>query len=297
MSAAFLINQIQDSDAHCAPVAITKKHRGVLQSHHLTGKTVLVTVAASLVTATALLVGFGDGFAAAPPGLVEVRSCAVNVLMVRHCDKVPPWEEDATPLVACTIPGLLRGENAARLFGPGGQYPTPTRLFARALPPGQYSSRDLYMLWPLSQRLRVWVNTSFAQDEVLTLAQTLLDEREAMCSVATNGVEPTVLISWNHCNLPALAQALGCSTDECMACWDDSDFDKVLWLRYQPDARPQAPVGSFRGQSTSWQFLFRAGGQNFTTPPGPRGYQECAGRPVESANFGFPCSPAAVRLR
>lgn len=45
------------------------------------------------------------------------------------------------------------------------------------MPQDVYSSRDLYLLWPLAQRYGLLVNTSFTAARVLDLASTLLQER------------------------------------------------------------------------------------------------------------------------
>merc|ERR1719350_534144 len=109
-------------------------------------------------------------------------ACDVDVVLARHCDKHPPWDVHPTPPSLCTEAGLLRGENMARIFGgggpgAGGRFPQPARLYARRMPEGTYASRDLYLLWPLAQSSKVWVNTTFSGEEVLSLAAALLEER------------------------------------------------------------------------------------------------------------------------
>lgn len=200
---------------------------------------------------------------------VGLGACAVNVIIARHCNKRPPWDEHPTPQQVCTTEGLLRGENMARIFGT--RYPVPTRLFARRLPDGEYTSRDMYLLWPLSQRYRVWVNTTFAQEDGLKLAASLLEERPTLCG-------QTVLVSWNHCSIPALVQALGCREEPCTTCWDDGDYDTLLWLRYEAEG------------DQDWRLSLRVGKERFGGFDGPSSYRECIGNPVESGNFGLPCT-------
>ncbi|CAJ1341927.1 unnamed protein product [Effrenium voratum] len=208
--------------------------------------------------------------------------CVFNVFLARHCDKNPPWAKDPTRMELCTEQGLLRGEHLARAFGPQGQFPAPGRLFARKLIPGVYSSRDLYLLWPLAQRLHLLVNTSFAPDEALDMVNSLKAEREASCLA---GSELTVLVSWDHCSIPALAQALGCEDEMCKLCWDDADFDKVLWLRF-----------TALTSDTRWNLTPRAVAEGFAAPKSVAGYRECLGNPAESSNFGFKChAPEAWR--
>merc|ERR1719433_2020032 len=106
--------------------------------------------------------------------------------------------KDPTPPMICTATGELRGERVAHLFGPGGRFPTPSRLFARRLPAHMYASRDMYLLWPLAQRLGVPVNATFAEDEFASLAETLLAEREAICAGPglQGGPLPSLLGRW-----------------------------------------------------------------------------------------------------
>lgn len=160
----------------------------------------------------------------------------------------------------------------AKIFGENGRYPVPTRLFARALPQGTYTSRDMYLLWPLAQRYDIWVNTSFAPEEMPALARALLEERRALCG-------HTVLVSWDHCSIPALAQALGCTEDTCTACWDDRDYDTLLWLRYEAAAAEE-----------DWRLTLRVGHEDFGGFQGPSSYRECIGNPFEGTNFGYGCT-------
>lgn len=205
--------------------------------------------------------------------------CTVNIFLVRHCDKNPPWDKDPTPEEVCTVDGELRGEHMAALFSPGGRFPVPSRLFARTIPPRHFTSRDMYLLWPLAQRLGVWVNTSFAEEDSLAFAQMLLDEREAMCKEAPIGSIPMVLVSWNHCTIPALTQAMGCHADICLDCWDDADFDTVLQLTFR------------RSAGGPWTLDVRKDAEGFKAPRGLEGQRECKGSPAASARFGFPCRP------
>lgn len=196
--------------------------------------------------------------------------CSLHVVLARHCDKRPPWTSNPTQFSLCTDAGMLRGQNMARLFGPGGTFPEPSRLYARRMSEGVYASRDLYLLWPLSTRINVLVNTTFAGNEVLDLAAALLEERPNFCG-------QTVLVSWDHCCIPALAQALGCKDSRCMTCWDDRDYDSLFWLSY---TRP-------RGES--WHLSFRVAHERFGRPDGPSSYRECANNPLEGSNFGYAC--------
>lgn len=207
----------------------------------------------------------------ASSGIIE-QECALNIILARHCNKRPPWDVHPTPIELCTSQGLLRGENMARIFGPDGIYPTPTKLFAREISSGYFSSRDLYLLWPLAQRLQLIVNTSFAAEDAVGLVNALLSERQNMCS-------QTVLIAWDHCSIPAIAQGLGCNEGQCLNCWDDDDYDSMLVLRHESTP------------SQDWRVSLNVSSEGFQAPTGLGGYRECTGNPVESSKFGFPCKP------
>lgn len=207
--------------------------------------------------------------------------CVFNLFLARHCDKNPPWAKVPTKMELCTEQGYLRGEHMAAEFGPEGQYPMPNRLYARRLKRGVYTSRDLFLLWPLAQRLRLLVNTTFDEGGALGLVQSLESEREAQCLSGRS--EETVLVAWDHCSLPALAQALGCDEETCLDCWDDGNFEKLLWLRFT--AVPKSK------QKLSWNLTTRAVSEHFAPPQGFMGYRECLGNPAESSNYGFACKP------
>eukprot|EP00441_Pelagodinium_beii_P034822 CAMPEP_0197643852 /NCGR_PEP_ID=MMETSP1338-20131121/17023_1 /TAXON_ID=43686 ORGANISM="Pelagodinium beii, Strain RCC1491" /NCGR_SAMPLE_ID=MMETSP1338 /ASSEMBLY_ACC=CAM_ASM_000754 /LENGTH=269 /DNA_ID=CAMNT_0043217143 /DNA_START=1 /DNA_END=807 /DNA_ORIENTATION=- len=227
-----------------------------------------------LLVVAYVLTGLPLGLLAAPEKLDEVLdACVVNIFLVRHCDKNPPWAKDPTPFELCTREGLLRGEHLAEAFGPGGRFPVPSRLYARKLDSGYYSSRDLYLLWPLAQRLQLLVNASFAVDDMPALAQSLLEVRDATCS---EGRAATMLVSWDHCCIPALAQALGCQEQICKTCWDDGDFDTMLQLRYVKSSL------SDQDGTQSWNVSVRSVSEGFAGPQRAIGYQECIENPAES---------------
>jgi len=203
-------------------------------------------------------------FAPAPRPL----PCEVNIILVRHCDKNPPWDPDPTPFEACSVRGEMRGVHLAQIFGPGGAFPKPTELFARRLGAGLYASRDMYLLWPLAQRLGLWINATYQQTDISGFAAALLANREAMCSstASTASMVPTALVSWNHCFLPALSQALGCHDTFCMTCWDDNNYESVLTLNFK------------RNTSGHWSMNPSVKSQNFSQafpPTTPFLYKEC----------------------
>jgi len=236
----------------------------------------LISCLAFFFIALALLFFRSDQEAAVVPA-----KCVFNLFLARHCDKNPPWAKEPTKMELCTEQGYLRGEHMAMEFGPGGEYPMPNRLYARRLNRGVYTSRDLYLLWPLAQRLRLLVNTSFSEDGALSLVHSLEREREAQCLSGKS--EETVLVAWDHCSIPALAQALGCDEDICIDCWDDGNFQKMLWLRFTafPKSKP----------NLSWNLTTRAVSEHFAPPKVFMGYKECVGNPAESSNYGFACKP------
>jgi len=228
----------------------------------------------------------GHGIPEMGPSASSLIPCETNIILVRHCDKVPPWDPDPTPFEACSVKGEMRGEHLAHIFGPGGSFPQPTQLFARRMGAGIYASRDMYLLWPLAQRLGLWINASFEQTNIAGFAAALLDSREAMCSsvASSSPVAPTALVSWNHCFLPSLAQALGCQDEFCTSCWDDNNYDSVVTLNYK------------RNTSGEWNMNFALAREGFTKsyPAGtPFVYKECTIKtsPDNGADLVNRCSP------
>lgn len=245
------------------------------------GLVAAIIIASSIATFTVLLLRGGSLLT---PTTTKVGSaeCVTNIFIVRHCDKEPAWAKDPTPDAVCTVEGELRGEYLAHIFGPGGKYPVPQRLYGRSLLPGFYSNRDLYLLWPLAQRLGILINTSFGQEEPVSLAQALTKDREATCS--SDGIEDTVLVSWNHCEIPALSQSLGCHRGRCVTCWDDGDFETILWLRFATSKGPTGP----------WNLTLRVDKEGFTKSTRILGNKECEGSDADSTNFGFSCRPPSI---
>jgi len=205
-------------------------------------------------------------------GTATSSPCGVNVIIARHCNKRPPWAAHPTPPAVCTQQGMLRGENMAHIFGAGGRFPAPTRLFARKMREGFYSSRDLYLLWPLAQRYGLMVNLSFAAADVLELSRSLLEQRPQLCG-------ETVVVSWDHCLIPAMAQALGCRENPCLTCWDDRDYDTLLWLRYDQ----LLPGGA-------WNVSLKVEHEGFGGFDGPSSYRECWDNIAETKAMGYPCT-------
>mmetsp|Transcript_50730 Transcript_50730/g.110768 ORF Transcript_50730/g.110768 Transcript_50730/m.110768 type:complete len:292 (-) Transcript_50730:15-890(-) len=264
---------------------------GLGSERHSGGRGCLLTVTLGLFVATGFLVAAHVGGSAATATelaasgpLSSGGSCIYNVILVRHCDKVPRWGKHPTPLAVCTERGELRGIRVAQVFGSGGRFPIPDRLFGRRLPPRVYASRDLYLLWPLARRLSLDVNTSFSDtwEGRLGLAKALLDDREA-CG-ARGFRERTALVSWNHCSMPALAQALGCQQGRCATCWDDRDFGTVVWIRFEAPSA-QGP----------WKLELRQGREGLgydlhSTVRGAFDYEECEAQgEIRLRNGSFPC--------
>lgn len=86
--------------------------------------------------------------------------------------------------------------------------------------------REYQTVAPLAeQTLGISVNTSFTKDDFSGVALAAAQASLATCDVP-------VLISWDHCSLPALLRSgFGCNQIECSRCWPDHHYDEVMKLK------------------------------------------------------------------
>jgi hypothetical protein len=98
-------------------------------------------------------------------------------------------------------------------------------LFAAA--PSKHSNRPIETITPLSQALKLRINTSYEDRETTPVANEILSGKYA---------GKVVLISWHHGEIPHLAKALG--ADDAPKRWDDTVFDQV-WMLEWVDGKPQ----------------------------------------------------------
>jgi hypothetical protein len=158
---------------------------------------------------------------------------ATKVMVIRHGEKPPKFGNGITdqgaPCDEClAVQGWQRAGALAALFDPSRgplQDPhlaVPQFLFATAAPKSSSSERPGETLHPLADKLGLTINTGPAT------APFTKNDYQAMieAAVASEGV---VLISWQHQDIPEIANLILQSDGIATGCWPGKRFDMV-WV-------------------------------------------------------------------
>jgi phosphohistidine phosphatase SixA len=138
------------------------------------------------------------------------------ILIIRHAEK--PDDRNDPDLTAT---GRARAENLGnylpKTFG------TPDFLFASTR--SKRSNRPIETVKPLSKKLGILIDDSFADEDYAALAHKLLTDKKYD--------QKFILICWHHGHIPDLAFALGGSPDGVPNPWDPTVFNLILQLEYK----------------------------------------------------------------
>ena len=104
-------------------------------------------------------------------------------------------------------------------------FPKPDFIFAAR--ESKMSNRCVETVAPLAARLKLDVNSHFANEEFAKLAHELLHKRKY--------ADKTVLICWHHGLLPALAVQL--KVANLPDAWKSQVFDRVWQMTYERDGK------------------------------------------------------------
>jgi hypothetical protein len=122
-----------------------------------------------------------------------------EVILIRHAEK--PTDKKNMSL---SEKGQERAKALAHLFERRPELKKtglPVALFASAYIPGKGTKRPLETITPLTEVLKLKVDSSYAREDYEELAQFILKN--------PSFDKKTVMISWVHTFIPALAMALG----------------------------------------------------------------------------------------
>jgi hypothetical protein len=157
--------------------------------------------------------------------------CETTVLLIRHCEKEGDETIDNDGNEHCNYIGLERAYFIPSLFGTPGngdhRWPVPTALFALTEDRStNYNFREIETLLPLANKYGLKIDSDVKHNEAL--AKRIFKElaKGHWCG-------KTVLVSWKHEYLGALAQQLGCV--DCPFDYPDAVFDEVWQLKYVYD--------------------------------------------------------------
>ncbi len=164
-----------------------------------------------LVLATLVEPGVGRP-AAKPPA---------QIILFRHAEKP---DDDNNPHLSPE--GVQRAERLVTFINSNPmltRFGAPVALFATKTTKDNNGQRTQETVAPLAKALKLEVKTPFTGNDYNKLAKLILRDP------AYSG--KTVLICWNHENIPQLAAALG--VKPAPPKWKDKDYDRVYVITYQ----------------------------------------------------------------
>ena len=138
-------------------------------------------------------------------------STPLMILLMRHAEKLAdPMDPNLSN------PGFARAAKLAdyvpQTFG------KPDFLFASAI--SKHSKRPYQTLKPLSDKVGIPVDTSYAEQDYGALAQEILSDQKFKTKKA--------VIAWHHGNIPSFAKALGAPAGKYPDPWDPEVFNLIL---------------------------------------------------------------------
>ena len=144
-----------------------------------------------------------------------------RILVMRHAEKP---DDPMDPHLSDV--GRARADRLAdyipTVFG------NPEFLFATT--PSKHSARPIETITPLSQRIGVQIDTTFADQDYSALAAETLSQSRFTGKL--------LLVCWHHGNIPGLMLALGAKSGEFPDPWDPQVFDLILQLDYAGSSVP-----------------------------------------------------------
>lgn len=144
-----------------------------------------------------------------------------RILVMRHAEK--PSDPKCPDLSAA---GRTRAERLAD-YVPA-TFGKPDFLFASAL--SKHSARPIETITPLSQKIDVPIDTTFADQDYRALADDLLSQPSFAGKL--------VLVCWHHGNIPSLMLSLGAKPGTFRDPWDPTVFNLVLQLGFTVAEHP-----------------------------------------------------------
>jgi phosphohistidine phosphatase SixA len=145
----------------------------------------------------------------------------VRILVMRHAEKPrDPMDPHLSDV------GRARADRLAdyipTVFG------TPDFLFATAL--STHSARPVETITPLSQRIGVQIDATFADQDYSALAAEIL--------LQSRFTGKLLLVCWHHGNIPSFLLALGAKAGEFPDPWDPHVFNLIVQLDYVESSVP-----------------------------------------------------------
>jgi hypothetical protein len=152
----------------------------------------------------------------------EISGCEATIMLIRHCEKGELRSH-------CSFMGYERSAYLSTLFGDDKRWPAPAQIFA--LNKGRthkLNFREVETVQAISDTVHVPVNSEYSTAETKELSKVLLEQllEGELCG-------KLVLVSWQHSDIPRLAQHLGCGPLQgCPWDYKGSIFDNTWQIRY-----------------------------------------------------------------
>jgi hypothetical protein len=148
-----------------------------------------------------------------------------EILVIRHAEKPP---EDAKS-VDLSAEGKMRADALPRLFEKSDKRPKPFAApdFIFATKNTKHSHRPLETVTPLAKKLKLMINSDYADEEYGKLAEHIFEN--------TKYAGKTILIAWHHGKIPELAQKL--KVTNAPEKWNGSVFDRVWQITYDEQGK------------------------------------------------------------
>jgi len=189
-----------------------QKHRSIvsLAFQNLSAISILITAVVAFFQSRRISLEFAQS------RTTSNVQCEGHVVLIRHGEK-------GSEPIHLSEAGFTRADYLARYFS---EYRPPVaRLYASDPRTPPYVQREVETLIPLSQKIKLPIISNFSKADSMQLAEDIFRNLKSLCG-------KSILISWDHCNIPRLARYLGCNASMCRECWSDHDFDSVFRLTY-----------------------------------------------------------------
>jgi broad specificity phosphatase PhoE len=147
-----------------------------------------------------------------------------RILLMRHAEKAgnpmdPHLSQDGSTRAA------KLADYIPATFG------VPQFLIATSI--SKHSMRPIETIEPLSAKIGVAVDSTYADQDYGALAVQLLSEPR----YAEAGT--LIVVCWHHGNIPSMARALGAKPGSYPDPWDALVFNQILVLAYSGDGEPE----------------------------------------------------------
>ena len=147
-----------------------------------------------------------------------------RILLMRHAEKT------ADPMDPhLSSDGYARAVKLAEYIP--GAFGVPQFLFATSI--SKHSVRPIETIEPLSAKIGVAIDSTYADQDYAALASRLLSEQ-----CFTDAPSP-IVVCWHHGNIPSMARALRANAGSYPDPWDAQVFNHILVLSYSSGDAPQ----------------------------------------------------------